>query len=252
MKNNLQIRSGIILIIISSIVYALLLVIPFLKIQTSVKLILVPVIIIIGEITFWAGAFFLGKELVKKYKSYLNPFKWFRKKSDLMFEISESLKIRKMENSDSSRVLEIYQIGIDSKNATFETMVPSWQDWDLNHLTHSRFVAANDGIVAGWVALSPVSKRDAYKGVSEVSIYIHNTFWGKGIGSALMKRAIESSEENGIWTLVAVVFPENKASVYLHKNHGFRQIGTREKISQIDGRWRDTMMLERRSSKAGI
>ena len=252
MKANFQIKAGIVLIIISSVVYLLLLVIPFLKIETSAKLTLVPVIIIVGEVTFWAGTFFLGKELIKRYRSYLNPLKWFRKKSGSHKDIFSGLKIRFMENSDSERVLEIYQTGIDSKNATFEKSIPSWQEWDNNHLDHSRFVAETDGMVAGWVALSAVSKRDAYRGVAEISIYIHNDYWGKGLGSVLMGKVIESSEEKGIWTLFSVVFPENKASVSLHKKYGFTVIGTREKIGQIDGKWRDTLILERRSRKTGL
>jgi L-amino acid N-acyltransferase YncA len=162
---------------------------------------------------------------------------------------SDSMVIREMLQSDSEGVLQIYKMGIETRNATFEKNVPSWQDWTLNHLHHSRFVAETDSEITGWVALSPVSKRDAYSGVAEISIYIHNAHQGKGIGSVLMEKVIDSSEENGIWTLFAVVFPENLASVKLHKKHGFRIIGTREKISQIDGIWRDTTLLERRSKR---
>lgn len=230
----------------------MLLVVPFLKLQTSVKLTLVPVIIIIGEVAFWAGTFFLGKELVKRYRNYLNPLRWFRRRSSADSEILNKSLIRIMEDSDSVLVLEIYKMGIETKNATFEINVPSWQDWKVNHLIHSRFVIEIEGVVAGWVALSPVSKRDAYKGVAEISLYIHRAARGMGLGSLLMKKVIESSEENGIWTLFAVVFPENKASVLLHRKHGFRIIGTREKISRIDGIWRDTVLLERRSKKTGI
>jgi L-amino acid N-acyltransferase YncA len=251
-KNNLQIKTGIILIIVSSVIYALLLAVPFLKVPSPVKLTLVPVIIIIGEITFWAGTFFLGKELVQRYRSYLNPFAWLRRRTKTLASASDIAVIRTMANTDSEKILEIYKMGIDTKNATFEKNIPDWKDWDNNHFYHSRFVAEIEGSVAGWVALSPVSKRDAYKGVAEVSIYIHNKHWGKGVGSILMKSVIESSEENGIWTLFAVVFPENKASVSLHKKHGFRIIGTREKISQIDSNWRDTIILERRSRIAGL
>jgi L-amino acid N-acyltransferase YncA len=251
-KKNIQIRAGIVLIIISSVVYLMLLVIPFLNVTNAVKLSLVPVIIIIGEITFWAGTFFLGKELIKRYKSYLNPANWFRRKSFKKQSLPGNLIIRKMEDRDSEHVLEIYRMGIETKNATFENTVPSWNDWDAGHLNHSRFVAETDGYVAGWVALSSVSKRTAYQGVAEISIYIHNKYQGYGIGTQLMGKVIDSSEENGIWTLFATVFPENKTSLSLHKKHGFRVIGSREKISQIDGIWRDTIILERRSSKAGL
>jgi L-amino acid N-acyltransferase YncA len=251
MKNKWQIKTGVTLIIISSVVYLLLLVVPFLKFQASVKLALVPVIIIIGEITFWAGTFFVGKELVKRYKSYLNPLKWFRKKQGAAAKTSINMIIRPMQLTDSEQVLEIFRMGIDTKNATFETEVPSWQDWNENHFLHSRFVAETDGLVSGWVALSPVSKRFAYRGVAEVSVYIHNDYQGKGLGSVLMEKVIESSEENGIWSVYSAVFPENKSSIALHKKYGFRVIGIREKIGQIDGIWRDTVSLERRSTKTG-
>jgi L-amino acid N-acyltransferase YncA len=251
-KNNLQIKTGIVLLIASSVVYALLLVIPFLKVSSAVKLTLVPVIIIIGEIAFWAGTFFLGKELVRRYRSYLNPLKWFRRKSRIHSHIADNVAIRPMEHTDSEQVLEIYRMGIDTKNATFEKNVPEWQSWTANHLEHSRFAAEINGSIAGWVALSSVSKREAYKGVAEVSIYISREHWGKGIGSLLMEKVIESSEENGIWTLFATVFPDNKASMALHKKHEFRIIGTRERISRIDDIWRDTVILERRSRKVGM
>jgi len=166
--------------------------------------------------------------------------------------LHDKVILREMVSSDSERVLEIYKMGIETKMATFETSIPLWKEFDKNHHDHSRFVAEIDGSVAGWVALSSVSKREAYRGVAEVSIYIHNAHWGKGLGSVLMEKVISSSEENGIWTLFAAVFPENKASLSLHIKHGFRIIGTREKISQIDGIWRDTIILERRSTKTGL
>jgi len=158
-------------------------------------------------------------------------------------------RIRDMMPSDSERVLGIYRMGILTKNATFETEVPSWEEFDTNHLSHSRFVGENNGIVIGWVALSPVSKRAAYKGVAEVSVYIDTGFAGRGLGSALMDKVIISSEEHGIWTIFSSVFPENQASVKLHEKHGFRMIGKREKISRIDGEWRDTVIFERRTRK---
>ena len=167
-------------------------------------------------------------------------------------ESSDKLIIRAMLISDSEKVLEIYKMGIETKMATFETSAPLWEDFDKSHHKHSRFVIEKNGEIPGWVALSPVSKRDAYRGVAEISIYIHKAHWGKGFGSVLLEKVIESSEEHGIWTLFAAMFPENKASVSLHKKHGFRIIGTREKISQIDGIWRDTIILERRSRKAGL
>jgi phosphinothricin acetyltransferase len=160
--------------------------------------------------------------------------------------------IREMTQQDSIRVLEIYKMGLDTRNATFETNVPSWADWDEKHLMHSRFVYVEHEKVLGWIALSPVSARKAYAGVAEVSVYIDTSSFGKGIGSKLMEQAIISSEEHGIWTLSSSVFSENKATLKLHEKFGFRIIGTREKIAQLDGKWRDTILLERRSRKVGI
>ena len=160
--------------------------------------------------------------------------------------------IRKMNEQDSTRVLEIYKMGIETRNATFETRVPSWADWDAGHLKHSRFVYIDNGKVIGWVALSPVSSRSAYQGVAEISIYIDTNTLGKGIGSLLIYKVITSSEEQGIWSLYSSVFPENTATIKLHEKFNFRIIGTREKIGQIDGKWRDTILLERRSSMTGL
>jgi L-amino acid N-acyltransferase YncA len=160
--------------------------------------------------------------------------------------------IREMISEDSSSVLEIYKMGIDTHISTFETDVPSWTDWDSNHLKHSRFVYTDNEKVLGWVALSPVSSRSAYKGVAEVSIYVDTQTQGEGIGSLLMEKVISSSEEHGIWTLFSSVFPENKATLRLHEKYNFRIIGTRERIAQINGKWRDTIQMERRSKKTGI
>jgi L-amino acid N-acyltransferase YncA len=158
--------------------------------------------------------------------------------------------IREMLTSDGESVLEIYRMGLETRNATFETTVPSWQDWNANHLSHSRFVSEENGKVAGWAALTAFSSRKAYRGVAEISIYVASGFGGKKIGSGLMEQIILSSELNGIWTLISSVFPENEATLRLHKKFGFRIIGTRERIAQLDGKWRDTELLERRSSKS--
>lgn len=145
-------------------------------------------------------------------------------------------------------VERIYQDGIDTQQATFETQTPSWEDWDLAHLNHSRLVALNpENQVIGWAALSPVSKRSVYRGVAEVGIYVSTQHLGQGIGIALMHALITAAETNEIWTLQAVTFPENKASVGLHKKLGFRLVGHREKIAKQHGVWRDTVLLERRS-----
>lgn len=155
--------------------------------------------------------------------------------------------IRKLEPSDASRVLEIYKMGIDSEHSTFETTLPTWEEWDSRHHTHSRYVYIVDNLVVGWIALSPTSLRYAYRGVAEVSIYIHPKFHGQGIGSKLMEEMIISSEKNGIWTLVSSVFPENVATLRLHEKYGFRKVGYREKVANLNGFWKDTIILERRS-----
>jgi L-amino acid N-acyltransferase YncA len=157
--------------------------------------------------------------------------------------------MREMQQSDSKSVLEIYRMGLETRNATFETTVPSWQEWDTKHLPHTRFVFEENGIVAGWAALSPFSTRNVYRGVAEVSIYVADGFRGKKLGSGLMEQVIISSELNDIWTLVSSVFPENEATLRLHKKFGFRIIGKRKRIAQLDGKWRDTILLERRSPK---
>ena len=157
--------------------------------------------------------------------------------------------VRAMLESDNVSVLEIYRMGLETRNATFETKVPSWQEWDLKHLTHSRFVSEENGIVNGWAALTLFSTREVYSGVAEVSIYIAGGFRGKKIGSELMENIIISSERNGIWTLVSSVFPENEATLRLHSKFGFRIIGKRERIAQLEGKWRDTILMERRSRK---
>jgi phosphinothricin acetyltransferase len=157
--------------------------------------------------------------------------------------------MREMQQSDSKSVLEIYRMGLETRNATFETTVPSWQEWDTKHLPHTRFVFEENGIVAGWTALSPFSARNVYRGVAEVSIYVADGFRGKKIGSSLMEQVVISSELNGIWTLVSSIFPENEATLRLHKKFGFRIIGKRKRIAQLDGKWRDTILLERRSPK---
>ena len=156
-----------------------------------------------------------------------------------------------MNDTDGSRILEIYSMGIETRNATFETSVPNWAEWDSKHLKHSRFVYEENGLILGWIAFSQVSSRYVYRGVAEVSIYIDLKYGGKGIGSKLMETGIKSSEENGIWTIQSSVFPENAATLKLHQKFGFRIIGKRERVASLDGVWRDTILLERRSKIVG-
>ncbi len=150
-------------------------------------------------------------------------------------------------------VRAIYEAGIAGGNATFATNIPDWVQWNNEHLPHSRFVALDDaGAIVAWAALSPVSSRCVYGGVAETSIYVATAQHSRGIGALLLQQLIKASEANGIWTLQAGIFPENIASLRLHESAGFRQVGFREKIGQINGVWRDTLLLERRSRLIGI
>jgi phosphinothricin acetyltransferase len=160
--------------------------------------------------------------------------------------------IRDMTAADARDVLAIYAYGLSTRNATFETRTPSWGEWDSGHHAFCRLVCQRDERVVGWVALSPVSQRACYRGVAEISIYVAEGFSGQGIGSRMLRAAIEASEQRGIWTLFASVFPENAATVHLHLRNGFRRLGVRERIAQLDGVWRDTVILERRSARVGI
>ncbi|ELR68204.1 phosphinothricin N-acetyltransferase [Fulvivirga imtechensis AK7] len=148
-------------------------------------------------------------------------------------------------------VANIYKQGILTKNATFEKDCPDWNTWDKNHRLDCRFVAKQNEKIVGWAALSNVSGRCVYAGVSEVSIYVDTNFQGHGIGQKLMEELINESEKVNIWTLQAGIFPENKSSIRLHEKNGFRVVGIREKIGKMDNKWRDVVLLERRSKKIG-
>lgn len=159
--------------------------------------------------------------------------------------------IRPMSATDAPDVLSIYAYGLNTRNATFETRVPSWEEWERKHLDFCRLVFEQEDSVLGWVALAPMSPRSCYRGVAEISIYVDEGCSGQKIGTRLLEKAIESSEENGIWTLFASVFPENVATLRLHQGNGFRTLGVRRRIAQLDGIWRDTVILERRSVRVG-
>lgn len=147
----------------------------------------------------------------------------------------------------------IYQAGMDTGRATFTTQAPGWAEWDRGHLPHSRLVAlTDDGTVLGWAALSAVSGRCVYAGVAEVSIYVAAAAQGQGVGRALLSALLTDSEAHGLWMLQAGIFPENTASLRLHEAHGFRVVGRRERIGQLHGVWRDTLLLERRSAVVGV
>jgi phosphinothricin acetyltransferase len=158
------------------------------------------------------------------------------------------MKIRPMTADDAGDVLRIYQAGLDTGQASFETVAPSWTAFDASRLPGHRLVAVTDeDRIAGWAAVSAVSARPVYTGVVEHSIYIDPDQHGGGVGLALLKALIDSTEAAGIWTIQSGVFPENTASLRLHERAGFRVIGVREKVGRHHGVWRDVLLLERRS-----
>jgi phosphinothricin acetyltransferase len=157
-----------------------------------------------------------------------------------------------MTPADWAAVRAIYQAGIETGDATFEPSAPEWDQWDRAHLSEHRIVATDaTGVVIGWVALSPVSDRCAYAGVVEHSVYVRPDRHRQGVGRALLAALIESTERGGIWTIQTGIFPENTSSLALHQAVGFRIIGRRERIGKLHGRWRDTLLLERRSARVG-
>jgi L-amino acid N-acyltransferase YncA len=156
--------------------------------------------------------------------------------------------IRGMTDGDADEVLRIYQAGLDGGEASFETTAPTWEAFDSGRLGPHRYVAvAIDGGVVGWVAVSPVSSRPVYAGVVEHSVYVAADAQGHRVGGALLDTLITSTEAAGIWTIQSSIFPENGASLALHRRAGFRVVGTRERIARHQGRWRDTVFVERRS-----
>ena len=157
------------------------------------------------------------------------------------------IEVEAMAADDWAAVVEIYRQGLETGDASFETEVPAFEAWDAAHLTQPRLVARIDGAVAGWAALSPVSERCVYGGVGEVSVYVAPQHAGRGIGRSLLSELVRRSEEAGIWTLQAGIFPENAASLALHQRCGFRVVGRRERLGRHRGVWRDVILVERRS-----
>ena len=157
------------------------------------------------------------------------------------------MTIRELQPADWPDVARIFEEGIRTGNATFETTAPTWETWDGGHLTDHRLVVTLDGDVVGWAALSAVSDRACYSGVAEHSIYVAERVRGLGFGRQLLAALVAAADAGGIWTLQSGVFPENEASLALHLSLGFRVVGVRERLGRLDGVWRDVVLLERRS-----
>ncbi|QXE19047.1 GNAT family N-acetyltransferase [Clostridium sp. 001] len=162
-------------------------------------------------------------------------------------------KIEEMKKEDWEEVSKIYLEGINTKKATFQTEVPTWQNWDNSHLKSCRLVARLGNTVLGWAALSPTSSRCVYAGVAEVSIYIGEEYRGKGIGTSLLDNLVKLSEKNGFWTLQSGIIKENSPSIALHEKCGFREVGVRKKLGKMcNKKWYDVVLMERRSDTVGI
>jgi L-amino acid N-acyltransferase YncA len=162
--------------------------------------------------------------------------------------------IRSMRAADAEQVLAVYQAGLDTGDASFETVAPTWEAFDAARLAAHRFVAEDTatGEIIGWAAASPVSSRCVYAGVVEHSVYVRPGSWGRGVGGAVLRAFLDSTEAAGIWTVQSGIFPENATSLALHRGAGFRVVGTRGRIGRHHGRWRDVVFIERRSTVAGL
>lgn len=166
-----------------------------------------------------------------------------------MLLLAGEIHFEALEERHWPQVREIYLEGIATGLATFETEAPDWESWRATHLTNCSLVAIERDQVVGWAALSPVSSRCTYSGVAEVSVYVSRRKRGLGIGTSLLKELIRASEREGIWTLEAGIFPENKGSLQIHFKNGFRTVGRRERLGKLNGTWRDVLLLERRSDR---
>ncbi|WP_372751467.1 N-acetyltransferase family protein [Labilibaculum sp.] len=162
------------------------------------------------------------------------------------------LSIQPMTKESWADVARIYEMGIATKNATFQNEIPDWDSWNKAHSKHCRLVGLVNGKIVVWAALSPISSRPVYAGVAELSVYVDSAYRGKGLGHKMMDAIIKESEEKGIWTLQSGVFPENTGSINLHHKHGFSTIGIKKRIGKMEGKWRDVALLERRSTVVGI
>jgi|TARA_B110000037_G_scaffold69825_1_gene84391 L-amino acid N-acyltransferase YncA len=160
------------------------------------------------------------------------------------------MEFSEIDKHNFDAVAEIYKTGIQTGNATFETTIPSFEEWDKKHLPFGRIVLLKDENIMGWASLSKVSDRCVYEGIAEVSVYVST--YGRGLGTLLLQKLIEISESKGLWTLQCGIMRENIASIRLHKKCGFREIGYREKVGIQDGVWRDNIIMERRSKIVGV
>jgi phosphinothricin acetyltransferase len=166
--------------------------------------------------------------------------------------VGSQVIIQPMTMADWPQMVAIYKQGMATGLGTFETVAPSWEEWNAARSPHSRLVARDDGAVVGWAAVSPVSKRACYSGVAEIAVYVAEAARGRGVGRALLSALIASSEANGIWTLQGVTMAANAASIAVQQSCGFRMVGRRERIGKRDGVWHDTVILERRSATVGV
>lgn len=168
-----------------------------------------------------------------------------------MTDLPAIISISELMPEDFEWVRSIYQQGIKTKNATFETHAPDWEEWNKKFLLKPRLVAEINKKISGWAALSAISIRPVYSGVCEVSVYVHEDYRGQGVGRSLLRKLIDFSESNNIWTLQAGIFPENIGSIKIHQDLGFREVGRRERIGKMENIWRDTILFERRSHTYG-
>ena len=162
------------------------------------------------------------------------------------------MRIIPLTNELWPQVKAIYESGVATGNASFSKKAPEWDEWDKSHIKNCRLIAADESDVLGWAALTAISDQCTFEGVAEISIYIAENSRGKGIGKKLLATIIIESEKNNFWTLESRIFPENLSSIKIHVENGFRIIGSRERIAKLNGIWRDTLLLERRSTKIGI
>ncbi len=164
-------------------------------------------------------------------------------------DLPGDVTVRALQDSDWDDVRTIYAQGVATRNATFETEVPTRRQLEAKWLPEHRWVAVVEGQVAGWAAMTATSSRECYSGVGETSVYVSEAFQGRGVGKALVHRQVNAADDAGMWTLQTSIFPENRASLNLHHSAGFRTLAVRDRIAQLDGVWRDTVLLERRSGQ---